>query len=81
MRRHEPSIAFGNVDSGVANSARADGVTFLDAVWARAPFADHARFVAAVERVGSEWRTAGRISAEEAETITQAARRAEGSLG
>ena len=41
---------FGSVDSGVANTKRDDGVTFLDAVWAGAPFADHGRFMAAVER-------------------------------
>src|SRR5262249_2201502 len=51
VRRHEPQIVFGSVDSGVANGKREDGVTFLDAVWAGAPFPDHGKFVAAVERV------------------------------
>ena len=80
VRRHEPAIVFGSVDSGVANTKRDDGVTFLDAVWAGAPFADHGRFVAAVERVAAEWRTAGRLTAAEQSAIVQAARRAERDL-
>jgi len=55
-------------------------VTFLDAVWAGAPFADHGRFVAAVERVATEWSTAGRLTAAQQNDILQAARRAERDL-
>src|SRR6185436_14277405 len=62
VRRHEPAIVFGSVDSGVANTPRGDGMTFLDAVWAGAPFANHGRFVAAVERTAAEWRGAGRVT-------------------
>jgi DUF1680 family protein len=80
VRRQEPSVVFGSVDSGVANTKRDDGVTFLDAVWASAPFADHGQFVAAVERVAAEWRNAGGLSATDASAIVQAARRAQGVL-
>jgi DUF1680 family protein len=80
LRRHEPTIVFGGVDSGIANSVRAEGVTFLDAVWAGAPFADHGRFMAAVERVATEWRNAGKLTAAEQATVVQAARRAEADL-
>jgi hypothetical protein len=80
VRRAEPTIVFGSVDAAVANSNRDDGATFLDAVWAGAPFADHGRFVSAVERTAGEWRTAGRITQAEASTIVQAARRAERDL-
>ena len=80
VRRHEPAIVFGSVDSGVANTKRDDGMTFLDAVWAGAPFADHGRFMASVERVAAEWRTAGRLTAAEQSDIVQAARRAERDL-
>ena len=80
VRRQEPSVVFGSVDSGVANTKRDDGVTFLDAVWAGAPFADHGQFVAAVERVAAEWRNAGGLSAIDASAIVQAARRAQGVL-
>ena len=80
VRRQEPRIVFGSVDSGAANSKREDGVTFLDAVWAGAPFANHDRFVAAVEGTAAEWRTAGRLAQAEQTAIVQAARRAEKDL-
>lgn len=80
VRRHEPSIVFGSADSGVANSRRDDGVTFLDAVWTRAPFANYGRFVTAVERAAAEWRAAHRLTAAEQGAIMQAARRAERDL-
>ena len=80
VRRHEPAVVFGGVDSGVANTKRDDGVTLLDAVWAGAPFADHARFMTAVERAATEWRTAGRLTETEQSAIVQAARRAERDL-
>jgi DUF1680 family protein len=76
VRRQEPSVVFGSVDSGVANTKREDGVTFLDAVWSGAPFTDHTRFVAAVERTATEWR----LTAADQSAIVQAARRAEREL-
>jgi DUF1680 family protein len=80
VRRHEPAVVFGSVDSGVANAKRDDGMTFLDVVWAGAPFANHGRFLAAVERTAAEWRTAGRVTVTEQRAIVQAARRAERDL-
>ncbi|MES2176411.1 MAG: beta-L-arabinofuranosidase domain-containing protein [Gemmatimonadota bacterium] len=80
IRRHEPSIVFRNDDSGVMNSKRDDGMTFLDAVWAGAPFADHGRFMTVVERVATEWSAAGRLTAAEQRAVVQAARRAERDL-
>jgi DUF1680 family protein len=80
VRRSEPGIVFGSVDAGVANSKRDDGVTFLDAVWGGAPFADHRHFVASVERTAAEWRAANRITATEQTAIQHAARRAERDL-
>jgi hypothetical protein len=81
VRRTEPTIVFGGVDAGVANSKRDDGATFLDAVWAGAPFADHGGLVSAVERTATEWRIAGRITQAESSTIVQAARRAARDFG
>jgi len=81
VRRHEPAIVFGSVDSGVANPKRDDGLTFMDAVWAGAPFADHAQFSTFVERTAAAWRVAGALSATDESAITQAARRAQGELG
>ena len=80
VRRHEPVIVFGNMDTGIGNTKREDGTSFLDAVWAGAPFATHRAFVASVERVAAEWRAAGRLSAAEHATITRSARRAEREL-
>ena len=80
VRRQEPTIVFGSVDSAIANTKRDDGVTFLDAVWAGAPFTDHGRFMASVERVAAEWRTAGRLTAADESAVVQAARRAERDL-
>ena len=71
---------FGSVDAGITNTKRDDGVTFLDAVWAGAPFADHGQFMASVERAAAEWRTAGRLTAAEERAVSQAARRAERDL-
>jgi hypothetical protein len=80
VRRHEPAIVFGSVDSGVGNTKRDDGMTFLDVVWAGAPFANHGRFIAAVERTAAEWRAAGRVTEPEQRAIVQAARRVEREL-
>ena len=80
VRRSEPSIVFGGVDSGIANIRHDNGTTFLDAIWAGAPFASHRQFVATVERVSTEWRSAGRLPAGAQTVIVQAARRAEKDL-
>jgi hypothetical protein len=80
VRRHEPAIVFGSVDSGIANTKRDDGMTFLDVVWAGAPFANHGRFIAAVERTAAEWRAGGLVTETERSAIGQAARRAERDL-
>ena len=76
VRRHEPAIVFGSVDTGVANAKRADGTTFLDAVWAGAPFRTQAQLLTRVERTATEWRAAGRMTAAEQSTVAQGARKA-----
>jgi hypothetical protein len=76
VRRHEPAIVFGSVDTGVVNVRRDDGMTFLDAVWAGAPFRTQAQFITRVDRTATEWRTAGRITAAEQATVAQGARKA-----
>ncbi|HZD04639.1 MAG TPA: hypothetical protein VE173_06970, partial [Longimicrobiales bacterium] len=68
------------IDAGVGNTARDDGLTFLDVVWDEAPFRDHEAFVATVERVAGEWREEGRFSEQERSAVTDAARRAEAEL-
>jgi uncharacterized protein len=80
FRRHEPSIVFGGADSGVINAKGDDGVSFLDAVWSLAPFANHERFVAAVLRTATAWNTAGRLTDAQQKAIVQSARRAQKDL-
>jgi len=80
IRRHEPAVVFGSVEAGVPNTARDDGLSFLDVVWDQAPFDDHARFVEAVERTAIEWQEAGRYSPDQSTTVVDAAQRAESEL-
>jgi hypothetical protein len=75
VRRNEPTVVFGTRNSGVPNR---EG--FLDAVWARAPFADHAAFVAQVQQVATTWRGRGLLSAAEQTSVLTAARAAEPDL-
>ncbi|WP_214411901.1 beta-L-arabinofuranosidase domain-containing protein [Sphaerisporangium fuscum] len=76
FQRKEPSIVFGAVDSGVPNRAQADGVTFLDAVWSKAPFTTRGRFQSTVTRTAETWLTAGLLSPAEKDRVVSAAARA-----
>jgi DUF1680 family protein len=80
VRRDEPQIVFGSVDAGVANTARPDGLTFLDELWAGAPFTDHRQFVTAVTRIAGAWQQAGRLTAPDRTAIINAATKAERDL-
>jgi DUF1680 family protein len=80
VRRHEPAIVFRSIDSGVANRAREDGLTFLDALWDGAPFRSHRDFMTAVNRTAGIWRQAGRLSEQERTAVVAAAAKAEREL-
>jgi len=80
VKRHEPRIVFGSVDAEVPNPAGEDGRTFLDVLWAEAPFPDHRAFLRAVERLATEWQSASVFSPEQREAIVDAAGRAEEDL-
>jgi hypothetical protein len=80
LRRREPTVVFGSVDSGVANSAGPDGLTFLDTVWDQAPFGSHAEFLATVERTADDWEGTGALTRMERTAIVDAARRAQADL-
>ncbi|MCJ7628321.1 MAG: glycoside hydrolase family 127 protein, partial [Longimicrobiales bacterium] len=80
VRRSEPAIVFGSVDAGVDNPFGSDGLTFLDAVWNRAPFQNHDQFVSAVDQLASEWEGSGAFSGGETAAVVEAARRAEEDL-
>jgi uncharacterized protein len=74
FHRSEPEIVFGSVDSGVPNYRQADGLSFLDAVWAQAPFQNRPEFRQAVASTAAEWVSAGLLtSAEQAKVVAAAA--------
>ncbi|WP_200824189.1 beta-L-arabinofuranosidase domain-containing protein [Nonomuraea solani] len=76
FHRVEPKIVFGTADSGVPNSARADSMTYLDAVWALAPFEHQRAFLAAVSNTADEWVRAGLMTAAEKSAVVAAALKA-----
>ncbi|MET7655585.1 beta-L-arabinofuranosidase domain-containing protein [Streptomyces sp. NPDC005486] len=73
FRRAEPVVVFGAADSGVANRARADGLTFLDVLWERAPFANFSRFVDAVRALADAWLAEGLFTRTERDRVVAAA--------
>ncbi|MEU8148116.1 beta-L-arabinofuranosidase domain-containing protein [Nonomuraea sp. NPDC048901] len=76
FHRVEPKIVFGKVDSGVPNYARADSATFLDALWAMAPFDNQGCFVSAVTRTADDWIRAGLMTTAEKNAVVSAATKA-----
>jgi DUF1680 family protein len=77
VKRHEPGIAFAGDDSGVANVARADGTTFLDAVWHDGGFPNQGALVAAVGRTAEDFVAEGLLTADEGERVVRNAAEAE----
>jgi DUF1680 family protein len=75
VRRNEPTVVFGSQNSGVPNRVQS-GTSFLDAVWARAPFASRNAFVLAVQEVSADWQSRGLLSTTERNTVIQAAQNA-----
>ncbi|GIH25297.1 hypothetical protein Aph01nite_36070 [Acrocarpospora phusangensis] len=57
-----------------------DGLTFLDVVWDKAPFATHAAFVTTVTETAEAFVTAGLLTAEQKDTVVAAAVSARGEL-
>ncbi len=80
LRRREPRILFGSVDSGVENPVGPGGLTFMDVLWDEAPFPSQDEFLAAVDRIGRDWEEAGRLTPGQRTWILDAARRAEEDL-
>jgi hypothetical protein len=60
----------------VPNHQRADGLSFLDAVWDSAPFTDQAAFVRAVSTVSSDWLAQGLLTRSERQQVLAAANQA-----
>ncbi|WP_436534773.1 beta-L-arabinofuranosidase domain-containing protein [Actinoplanes sp. HUAS TT8] len=76
FRRSEPSIVFDGQDSGVPNRAGATGSTFLDELWAGAPFATRRTFHRAVDTTARRWEKSGLLSRTEVAAVTAAAGKA-----
>ncbi|MFE3849532.1 glycoside hydrolase family 127 protein [Streptomyces griseorubiginosus] len=76
FRRTEPVVVFGGRDSGVPNRTRGDGLTFLDVLWAQAPFASSTAFVQAVRALAEVWLAEGLLSAAERDRVITAAQNA-----
>jgi hypothetical protein len=79
FHRAEPEIVFGTVDSGVANPAQPDGLTFLDVLWAKAPFASMGQFRHVVGQTATQFVRAGLLTSDQRDQINAAAGQA--SLG
>lgn len=73
VKRSEPVVVFGTSDSGVPNRARPDGLTFLDVLWARAPFTTSGRFVRAVGALADSWLADGLFTGAERDRVVAAA--------
>ncbi|WP_432967262.1 beta-L-arabinofuranosidase domain-containing protein [Dactylosporangium sp. CA-233914] len=82
VRRVEPEVVFGSHGSGVPNDTvrDRDGMTFLDRVWAEAPFVRYSQFFQRVQQVSAEWVTAGRYTDAQRQGILAAAAQAQGDL-
>jgi uncharacterized protein len=79
FHRSEPEIVFGTVDSGVPNGAQSDGLTFLDVVWASAPFGSQDQFRRLVGQVSAQWVGQGLLTSSQRDSIVAAG--AEANLG
>ena len=80
FQRSEPSVVFGTHDSGVPNRDQGDGSTFLDQVWADAPFRDQHKFEDAVRKVARDASRRGLLTKEEEKSVLDAAHAAEPDL-
>ncbi|MEV4627020.1 beta-L-arabinofuranosidase domain-containing protein [Micromonospora sp. NPDC049523] len=79
FRRTEPTVVFATYDSGVVNKER-EGQTFLDLVWAQAPFGSHQEFMKTVTAASANWVRQGVFTREERTAILAAATDAEDAL-
>ncbi|MGO4755198.1 beta-L-arabinofuranosidase domain-containing protein, partial [Streptomyces sp. 2MCAF27] len=73
FKRSEPTVVFGATDSRVPNRARGNGLTFLDVLWAQAPFATSGSFVQAVRTLADTWLAEGLFSRTERDSVVAAA--------
>ncbi|EFL20570.1 putative secreted protein [Streptomyces himastatinicus ATCC 53653] len=77
FHRSEPTVVFGTLDSGVANPARDDGTTLLDAVWAAAPYRTKGALVKRVQSTVDAWVSAGLLTAADGRRVVATAKKAD----
>ena len=75
FQRDEPTVTFAGRSAGVPNPRRADS-TLLDEIWARAPFADRAAFLAVVGEVTDAYAAEGLLTSRNRQKVLLAAGRA-----
>ncbi|WP_331489911.1 hypothetical protein [Streptomyces sp. Go40/10] len=68
-------MVFGGLGSGVANPARPDGTTLLDAVRAGAPFRSKGALVTRVGKIVDAWVAEGRLGRAAGDAVVRTARR------
>ncbi|GAA2199496.1 hypothetical protein GCM10009787_46730 [Streptomyces bangladeshensis] len=73
--RNVGGVVLGGRDSGVADPARPDGTTLLDAVGAGAPFRSKGALVARVGKVVDAWIAGGRLGRADGYTVWRTAHR------
>jgi DUF1680 family protein len=75
--RAEPRVVFGTEDSGVPNVPGADGFTFLDRVWANAPFPNKGQFIRVIRQTSADWQANGLFTPRQGQDVLAAAARAD----
>jgi hypothetical protein len=73
FHRREPLITFGGRESGVANPSRADGTTFLDDVWAAAPFRGKGHLIQHAKATAATWVSTGLLTPADAQKVVKTA--------
>ena len=76
VQRSLKRVVFAGVDSRAANPRRTDGTTFLDEVWAGAPFDDREAFLERVQTLAQAWVAERLMSARDRQKVLVAAARA-----
>ena len=76
VQRSQKRVVFAGVDARAANPTRPDGTSFLDEVWAAAPFTDRRAFLEHVQAVSAQWVVQRLMSAKDRQRVLAAAARA-----
>lgn len=75
VQRHEPTVAFAGLDSGVKTPTRGES-NLIDEIWAEAPFASRSEFLDTVSTITGAYASDGRLTPRNRQKILLAAGRA-----